>query len=126
MSEAPTHTMQQTVDRYFRAWELQDTDSLSEIFTLDAKYIVHPFEKEEYHGLEAIKGYWNDKPVSIQIAPKPRIITQAFGDACCFVEWETTFMTPHQTKKIVRGMMLLEFREERIAELREHYASTEL
>jgi len=118
--------MQLVIGRYFEAWRSQNPELLTEVFTHDAKYLVRPFGIESYEGLEAIKGYWRAKPASIQISPKPTIISQAFSEDSCFIEWETTFTTPSDTTKIVRGMMRLEFDNGLVKELREHYGSKEI
>ncbi len=125
MQATSSAQMQAIIDQYFDAWKSQNTDLLTEVFTHDALYSAQPFGIEEYKGLEAIKGYWRAKPVSIQINPKPLVISQAFGENCCFIEWETTFTTLMHTTKVVRGMMRLEFQNGLVKELREHYASKE-
>jgi hypothetical protein len=117
--------MQDVIDRYFRAWESQNPELLTEVFAHDARYLAQPFGIEEYEGLEAIEHYWRAKPVGIQVNPKPMIISQVFGEDSCFIEWETTFATHSGTAKVVRGMMRLEFENGLVKELREHYASKE-
>ncbi len=125
MQATSSTQMQTAIDRYFKAWESQNADLLTEVFTHDALYSAQPFGAEEYKGLEEIKKYWFAKPVSIQIDPKPMVISRAFGESCCFIEWETTFTTPTHMTKVVRGMMRLEFENGLVKELREHYASKE-
>ena len=117
--------MQKIIDGYFKAWELQDADLLTRVFTSDAIYSAQPFGIEEYNGLEAIKNYWRTKPMRVQISPKPTVISKAFGENYCFIEWETTFRTPSGALKTVRGMMRLEFKGGLVKELREHYAPKE-
>lgn len=117
--------MQTAIDQYFKAWESQNPELLTTVFTHDAKYLAQPFSIEEYQGLKSIKDYWRAKPVGIQVNPKPKVVSQAFGENCCFIEWETTFTTPSNTLKTVRGMMRLEFKDGLVKELREHYASKE-
>ena len=126
MQATPRAKMQAAVDQYFKAWEYQDPELLSEVFAHDAKYLAQPFGIEEYEGLEAIKGYWRAKPAGIQVNPKPVIVSQLFGENCCFIEWETTFTTHAYTTKVVRGMMRLGFENGLVKELREHYASKEI
>lgn len=115
--------IQKVITRYFELWRTQNTDGLSEIFATDAKYIVHPFGVEEYSGIDAIRGYWNAKPASQQIDPKPRVISQVIGKDIAIVEWETVFEKPSGGKKRVRGILLLEFKNALVKELREHYDS---
>ncbi len=118
--------MQAAIDQYFKAWESQNPALLTEVFTPDAKYSAQPFGIEEYEGLEAIKDYWRAKPVSVQINPKPVVVSQVFGENCCFIESETTFTTHAHTTKVVRGMMRFEFKNGLVKELREHFASKEM
>lgn len=118
--------MQKVITRYFEVWKTQDTEGLSEIFTDNAKYIVHPFGVEEYSGIDAIRGYWRANPVGKQIKPQPSVISQAFGDELAFVEWETVFEKTTGGTKKVRGMLLLEFEGGLIKQLREHYNTIDL
>jgi hypothetical protein len=115
--------IQKIIYRYFELWSTQNPEGLSEIFADDSKYIVHPFGIEEYTGIDAIRGYWNAKPVSQQLNPKPRVISQLIGENIAFVEWETTFKKLSGGNKKVRGILLLEIEGNLIKELREHYDS---
>ena len=62
--------MQQIIDDYFRAWRTKDGKLLASLFTADGVYRVKPFGLEEYHGREAMYGYWQEAPVKQQ-DPKP-------------------------------------------------------
>jgi hypothetical protein len=126
MTATTREQMQIAIDRYFAAWKTQNPELLSEVFTQDAIYRAQPFDIQEYHGLDAIKNYWHTKPVESQTSPRPTVISQAFGENYCFIEWETTFTTHTNSQKTVRGMMRLEFDKELVRELREHYASKEI
>jgi ketosteroid isomerase-like protein len=117
--------IQSVTNLYFRAWEKQDVELLQDIFSPDAIYKVKPFGIEEHEGLEAIKEYWESKVVSLQKDPRPKVINQAIGKDTCFVEWETSFTTHDQTQKVVRGILLLLFKDGKVNELREHYATLE-
>lgn len=123
MSNISTEQMQHVIERYFQMWRELDTEGLGEIFAENAVYHVQPFDVEVYEGLEAIKQYWRDHPVKKQIHPTPRIIKVAYGHNCVFVEWETIFTTHEQTRKTVRGMMVLEFENAKLKQLREHFAT---
>lgn len=117
--------MKKVLADYFSAWKEQDTQALRGIFSKDSIYRVKPFGIEEYHGLEQIISYWNEHPVGKQVNPEPRLLNSAFGDNICFAEWENKFTTHSGTKKTTRGMLLLEFENGLIKELREHYLSIE-
>lgn len=112
---------EQTIRKYFTAWETQDASNLDEIFTSDARYIVHPFGIETHVGLDAIRAYWEANPIGKQIDPKPRIITLMMEDNSAFIEWDCGYMNLERQPKEMRGMMLLMFENGLIKELREHY-----
>lgn len=117
--------MQQVLNDYFDAWENQDSNALCNLFSDDGIYRVKPFGIEEYFGKEQIREYWDANPVSKQKNPQPKLLSSAFGNNICFAEWETASTTPKGTKMITRGILLLEFENNLIKELREHYLSTE-
>ncbi len=112
---------EETIKRYFDAWEKQDSSALSNVFTLDAKYAVHPYGIEAYVGIDAIQKYWEANPVTKQINPKPRSVTQLIQGNVAFLEWECTFDTITEKDVQMCGMMRLEFRDGLISDLREHY-----
>jgi len=113
-------TNEDTIKRYFAAWEAQEVESLPEIFTEDALYVVHPFGVEEHKGLPAITEYWNAQFIANQVHPKPVALTKLVGYNRVFVEWQCDFATPAGENKRMRGIMVLEFKNGLIAELREH------
>ena len=115
--------MEQIVTQYFAAWQQQDSDKLISLFNKDGIYKVKPFGLEEYTGTDQIRGYWEANPVAGQMHPRPRCLNSAFNDSQCFVEWENKFTTPEGVHKTTRGMLLLEFSDGLIQELREHYLS---
>lgn len=121
-----TTQIQKVIDLYFKAWKTQDIKLLSQIFTKHAVYRVKPFGKEEHIGLDAISQYWLDNPVAKQVEPRPQVITQSIASDKSFIEWETSFLTPGGAHKVVRGILLLEFRNGLVQELREYYSSMEM
>ena len=118
-------SMKQVLEQYFLAWTRQDSNSVARLFTDGAIYKVKPFGIEEYRGKDQIKEYWETHPVRSQLNPRPRILNSAFGNDICFAEWENTFTTRTGNKKRTLGLMVLEFEDGLIKELREHYLSTE-
>jgi len=112
-----------TIEKYFSAWKNQNVSNLGEIFTQDAHYIVRPFGLEKYVGLEAIVKYWQDNSVSKQVDPNPYIITKVIHNDTAFIEWQCDYKNQEQEPKQMRGMMVLEFKDGLIMELREHYES---
>ncbi len=119
-------TMKQILAHYFEAWRQKDSDKFISLFNKDAVYRVKPFAIEEYIGTDQIKDYWETHPVAMQTNPKPKLLNSAFGEDICFAEWENTFTTLANKSKTTRGMLILEFKEGKIQELREHYLSVEV
>lgn len=124
MSTSP-EAMKQILTHYFEAWRDKDSDKLVSLFNKDGAYRVKPFGIEEYDGTTEIRDYWETHPVAMQINAKPELLNSAFGDDICFAEWENTFTTQTGKKKTTRGMLILEFKDGLVQELREHYLSTE-
>jgi uncharacterized protein (TIGR02246 family) len=120
-----TEAMRQILSRYFEAWQDKDSEKLVSLFKKDGVYRVKPFGIEEYVGTDQIRDYWETHPVAMQINAKPKLLNSAFGDDICFAEWENTFTTQDNHSKTTRGMLILEFKDGLIQELREHYLSTE-
>ncbi|GEM_PF-3313203 len=117
--------MRQILTHYFEAWQQQDSNKLVSLFNKDGIYRVKPFDLEEYTGTDSIREYWQTHPVAMQTNPQPKLLNSAFGEDICFAEWENTFTNQAGISKTTRGMLLLEFQDGLIHELREHYLSTE-
>lgn len=115
--------MEKALQKYFEAWQNQDSEQLCGLFTKEGIYRVKPFGTEEYIGREQIKAYCDANPGAKQIHPQPKLLKSAFGNNICFAEWENTYKTPEGKTKTTRGMLLLEFEGGLIKELREHYFS---
>jgi len=54
------------VDDYFKAWNKQSLQLISQIFSTDAIYDEKPGEREALRGLESIQQYWQENPVAQQ------------------------------------------------------------
>jgi ketosteroid isomerase-like protein len=119
-------SMKKSLDSYFDAWRKQDSELLCELFTNDGVYRVKPFDIEVYVGKDEIRKYWKANPVTKQIRPQPKLLNSAFGENICFAEWENTFTTLEGKLKVTRGMLILEFSDGLIKELRENYLSQEI
>jgi ketosteroid isomerase-like protein len=117
---------EETIERYFTAWKNQSLSELPQIFSSDARYIVHPFKLEEYVGLEAITQYWKDNPVAKQIKPEPYIITKLVSGDISFLEWGCDYQNLAGEQKQMQGMMILEFANGLIKELREHFETQKI
>jgi ketosteroid isomerase-like protein len=118
--------MDEIVKLYFKAWKTQDASLLPQIFASNAVYKVKPFGIEQYRGIDEIKSYWESKPVALQVSPRPKALHHARNDKLYFVEWENRFTTLEGTHKITEGILVLEFQNGLVSELREFYLSSEL
>ena len=65
------------LDGYLRAWRTKDAADVRAIFTDDAEYWFHPYDREPVHGIDAIVEAW--------MGPEP---TQAVWDLAVLVEGE--------------------------------------
>jgi SnoaL-like domain len=56
--------LQDWLDRYIQAWRESTTTAIEELFTEDAKYLFHPYDKgdEVVVGREAIVAAWMEDP----------------------------------------------------------------
>lgn len=114
-----------TIDTYLRAWMQQDPELIVTIFTDDATYHERVLE-EPVRGRAGIRDYWQAKVVDGQADIDARLLnlyTATDGDTV-IAEWEATFDDRVQgVRKRMREVAILEFAGERIASLREYWAS---
>jgi ketosteroid isomerase-like protein len=103
---------------YARAWETYDADFVLTLFTEDATYQENPFS-EPMTGHAAIRNYWEG-------ATRQHRDVQfrwEFVSASCglrVIEWSCSFRRTDVAGPIeLRGIMLIEFRGERIFRFRE-------
>jgi ketosteroid isomerase-like protein len=57
---ADRRAVQKWVEAYERAWRAPGTDQLPELFTIDATYLLSPYE-EPIVGLDAIRQMWDEE-----------------------------------------------------------------
>lgn len=114
-----------TIDTYLRAWMTQDPDLIVTIFTEDATYhervLGAPIRTRA-----GIREYWQTKVVDAQADIDARLLNlyTATDGATVIAEWEATFDDLAQgCRKRMREVAILEFDGERIASLREYWAS---
>jgi ketosteroid isomerase-like protein len=117
-----------TIDTYLRAWMDQDPDLIVTIFTTDAIYHERVLE-EPIRTLAGIKDYWQTKVVKEQANIEARLLNLYLADdgTTAIAEWEATFddlVEGHRTR--MREVAILEFIDDKIASLREYWASERL
>jgi ketosteroid isomerase-like protein len=114
-----------TIDTYLRAWMDQDPDLIVTIFTADAIYHERVLE-EPIRTLAGIKDYWQTKVVKEQANIEARLLNLYLADdgITAIAEWEATFddlVGGHRER--MREVAILEFDGDKIASLREYWAS---
>lgn len=113
-------TLAQIMDTYRRAWEKLDPELALTLFTDDATYQEDPFA-EPMAGREAIRAYWQgaaNTQRDVHFSWRPLLS----ADALHAVEWEAQFTRTASGRRVeLRGVMLLELRDGRIARFREFW-----
>jgi len=115
--------LQSVIDTYVAAWEQQDPDLITTIFTDSATYHERVLD-EPIRDRSGIRSYWQTKVVQAQanISCKP-LAMYIEGDTA-IVEWEANFDDLAEGKrKRMREVAILEFQGQLIASLREYWAS---
>ncbi|MEB3020724.1 nuclear transport factor 2 family protein [[Mycobacterium] crassicus] len=124
-SNTPLMDVRATIDTYLRAWMQQDPDLIVTIFTEDAIYHERVLG-EPIRTRAGIRDYWQTKVVEGQGDIDARLLNlyTATDGITVIAEWEATFDDRVQgRRKRIREVAILEFAGERIASLREYWAS---
>lgn len=114
-----------TINTYLRAWMQQDPELIGTIFTDDATYHERVLG-EPIRTRAGIRQYWQTKVVNEQANIDARLLNlyTATDGTTVIAEWEATFDDRVQGhRKRMREVAILEFAGERIASLREYWAS---
>ncbi|EUA17523.1 snoaL-like domain protein [Mycobacterium xenopi 4042] len=125
--------MHKIVDTYLRAWMDQDPELIVTIFTDDATYHERVLE-EPIRTRAGIRDYWQTKVVEQQANIQARLLnlylaenTENTDTPTAIAEWEAQFDDLVEgTRKRMREVAILEFDGDRIARLREYWASQRL
>jgi ketosteroid isomerase-like protein len=111
------------VDVYLRAWVEQDPDLILTIFTPTATYHERVLE-EPIRDHAGIRSYWQSKVVESQANHCCHVLNVYLDGTTAVVEWEAVFDDLRdQVRKRMREVAILEFEGDRIASLREYWAS---
>jgi SnoaL-like domain len=111
------------IDVYIRAWTTQDPDLILSIFTPSATYHERVLE-EPIRGHAGIRKYWQTKVVKEQAQIQAELLSLYLDGTTAIAEWEARFddlVNGH--RKRMREVAILEFDGDRIASLREYWAS---
>lgn len=117
------HSVLQT---YGKAWMNQDPNLILTIFTEDATYHERVL-KEPMRGHKEIRAYWVSKVVEEQDDIKWKLLNVYVDKDTVIAEWDAIFYNNYEQKTIqIREVAILEFKEEKIASLREYWHSKRL
>jgi ketosteroid isomerase-like protein len=122
MSLAKEH-VRRLIDVYIRAWTTQDPDLILSVFTSSATYHERVLE-EPIRGHAGIREYWQTKVVNEQARIQAELLSLYLDGTTAIAEWEARFddlVKGH--RKRMREVAILEFDGDRIASLREYWAS---
>lgn len=117
-----------TIDTYLRAWMDQDPDLIVTIFTADATYHERVLA-DPIRTLAGIKEYWETKVVKEQANIEAHLLNLylANNGTTAIAEWQATFDDlVHGHRIRMREVAILEFANDKIASLREYWASEHL
>ena len=111
---------------YIKAWERQDPELITTIFTEDANYHERVLEAP-IPDREAIRAYWESKVVGAQANIKCRLLSLYLDGNTAIAEWEAEFDDIAQgVRKRMREIAVLVFEGMLIASLREYWASEQV
>jgi SnoaL-like domain len=117
------HQVRNLIDTYIRAWITQDPDLIVTIFSPTATYhervLQAPIRNEP-----GIREYWRSKVVNAQANIQVELLNLYLDGATAIAEWEARFddlVEGH--RKRMREVAIMELDGDRIASLREYWAS---
>jgi ketosteroid isomerase-like protein len=111
------------IDIYLRAWTTQDPDLILNVFIPSATYHERVLE-EPIRGHAGIREYWRTKVGKEQARIQAELLSLYVDGTTAIAEWEAHFddlVAGH--RKRMREVAILEFDGDRIASLREYWAS---
>ncbi|MBS4728158.1 nuclear transport factor 2 family protein [Mycobacterium sp. SM1] len=111
------------IDVYLRAWTTQDPDLITAIFTPTAIYHERVLA-EPIRGHAGIRAYWQTKVVAQQADIQAELLNLYLDGTTAIAEWEARFddvVEGH--RKLMREVAIMELDGDRIASLREYWAS---
>ena len=111
---------------HIRAWETQDPELITTIFTPEATYHERVMG-DPIPDREAIRRYWVEKVVRAQGNISCRLLRLYIDGDTAIAEWEAEFDDLAQgVRKRMKEIAVLEFDGTRIRSLREYWASQSL
>jgi ketosteroid isomerase-like protein len=115
--------VREVIDVYIKAWETQDPDLITTIFTESATYHERVMQ-DPIPDREAIRAYWESKVVRGQANISCRLVNLYLDGESAIAEWEAEFDDVTKgVRKRMKEIAVLTFAGNRIASLREYWAS---
>lgn len=105
---------------YARAWETRDPELAAGLFHEDATYHENPFN-EPIRSRAGIRDYWQgataaQKDIRVEMS-EPMVL-----GSTVIAEWHTRYThIPSGERRELRGILLAEFKGERVATFREYW-----
>jgi ketosteroid isomerase-like protein len=116
----------ETLETYIRAWEGQDPDLITTIFTQDATYHERVLDTP-IRSRDAIRDYWQSKVVGSQARITVSLLSLYLDGDTAVAEWQAEFDDTRQgIRKRMIEVAVLKFRDGHIASLREYWAAESL
>ena len=120
---APIDRIRAMIGVYLHAWMTQDPDLIVTIFTPEATYHERVLE-EPIRGIDGIRRYWETKVVTEQANIDARLLNLYLDGSTAIAEWEAQFDDVVKGyRKLMREVAILELAGDKIASLREYWAS---
>lgn len=118
--------VREVLDTYVKAWQDQNPDLITQIFTPDATYHERVL-RDPIPDREAIWQYWVDKVVNAQANIRCEVLKVYVDGDTAIAEWEAVFDDIAQgVRKRMREIAVLEFQGPLIRSLREYWASEQV
>jgi ketosteroid isomerase-like protein len=126
MGSLTREDVRETLKTYIRAWEGQDPDLITTIFTQDATYHERVLDTP-IRSRDAIRDYWQSKVVGSQARITVSLLSLYLDGDTAVAEWQAEFDDTRQgIRKRMIEIAVLKFQDGRIASLREYWAAESL
>jgi ketosteroid isomerase-like protein len=126
MGSLTREDVRETLKTYIRAWEGQDPDLITTIFTQDATYHERVLDTP-IRSRDAIRDYWQSKVVGSQARITVSLLSLYLDGDTAVAEWQAEFDDTRQgLRKRMIEIAVLKFQDGRIASLREYWAAESL
>jgi uncharacterized protein (TIGR02246 family) len=121
MTELTKQDVREVLDTYIKAWESQDPDLITTIFTPDATYHERVLS-DPIPDRDAIRRYWETKVVGSQANIRVELLSLYLDGNTAIAEWRAEFDDEGERKRM-QEVAILTFEGRLISSLREYWAS---